>query len=114
MNSNDSCPSECSLLFPWQCNFSISKVSQSCQRGGVNFNGQVPTVTTSTRLWSFKEHRELLPEEMMAFHGLPNYNFGGCHMTQARNIVGNSMASTTLATVLVPVLQVLGRLIQRS
>lgn len=74
--------------------------------------GFLPTLCTSSRIWSFADsvHRELLPEELMAAHGLSNYNFSGLTTLQAHSLIGNSMSATTLCVALIPLLLELGHL----
>lgn len=71
-------------------------------------NGLVPTLTTSSKIWSFQEHRLLLPEECMHTHGLTKYCFAGCAGHNARTIIGNSMTATSLNVFFLPVLKQLG------
>ena len=88
-----------------------AQVSQSADRGTVTYTGMLPTLTTSSLLWSYKHHRFLLPEELFHAHGVSpsSYSLYGLTAGQARLLIGNSMSATTLSLVLVAVLAGLGR-----
>ena len=91
-----------------------AQVGQSTERGQVFVHGMIPTLATSSKLWSFECHREILPEELMSMQGLSDYNFAGLTLGQCKNLIGNSMASTTLAVVLIPCFAALGQLVSRG
>jgi len=106
------------FLFVWFCFAELlfallAKVSQSTNRGTCMVDGRCPTLTTSSRLWSFKLHRFLLPEELMRCHGLDGYSFRGLTKAQARELIGNSMSSTTLVMVLAGCLYAMDRLVKK-
>ena len=71
-------------------------------------DGCIPTVCTSTSLYSFKRHAFLSPEEVHSMHGFHGYNFQGLSKMQAFNLIGNGMVSTSVALVLLPILRHLG------
>ena len=48
----------------------------------------------------------------MAAHGLQKYDFAGLSQSQCHSLIGNSMAATTLAVALIPVLGVLGQFVR--
>ncbi|CAE7776239.1 unnamed protein product [Symbiodinium sp. CCMP2592] len=61
-----------------------AQVGQSTERGHVFVHGMIPTLATSSRLWSFERHREILPEELMSMQGLSDYNFAGLTLGQCK------------------------------
>lgn len=89
----------------------LADVSQTSNRGSVKLTGTVPTLTTSSRLWSYKLHRELTPDECMRIHGFSQYDLRGLSTSEAKAIIGNMMAGTALAIILCPVLRSLGCLV---
>lgn len=90
----------------------VADIGQTAGRGAVRVTGLAPTFTTSSRPYSYSLHRELSPEECMWMHGFRDYNFHGTTLQQARSIIGNGMAATTLAVVLIPVAHSLGALVK--
>ena len=84
---------------------------QTAGRGAIHVAGTLPCLTTSSCIWSYGLHRELQPEELYGAHGFEDYDFGGMTVPEAVAAVGNSMAASSLAVVLVPVLEVLGKLV---
>ena len=93
---------------PHPNNHGIADTSQNTDRGGARVDGCIPTVCTSTSLYSFKRHAFLSPEEVHSMHGFHGYNFQGLSKMQAFNLIGNGMVSTSVALVLLPVLRHLG------
>lgn len=86
----------------------VADVSQTSHRGKVCVEGFVPTIATSSKLWSYKLHRLATPSELMAFNGFSDYNFSGLSWTDATALAGNGMCSTALCVVLLPILTALG------
>ena len=91
----------------------FAEVGQSTNRGTANVDGMTGAFACSARLWSFKEHRMILPEELMGMHGLCDYDFAGLSQGQCHALVGNSMSATTLAVALIPVLAALDQFVQK-
>ena len=88
--------------------YGIADCYQTAGRGNCMSSGSVPTLTTSSRLLDYHQHKFLHPNVLMFLHGFKGYNFVGCTRTEACAIVGNSMAATSLAIVAVPVLKASG------
>ena len=88
----------------------VADCSQTCGRGCVRKDGLLGTVATSTRLWSYQEHRFLAPSELIAAHGFREYDFQQVSWEQAMSVIGNMQVATQLAYALIPVLEATGHL----
>ena len=86
----------------------LADIGQSANRGRVCVDGSVPTVCTSTALWSYKLHRMITPSELLALNGFPDYNLSTLSWFEATSLAGNGMCSAALACVLLPALAALG------
>lgn len=94
--------------WPGEDSFTVADTSQSANRGGVNGGGELPCVTTSSRIYAYRPHRFLTPGELMACHGFTDYDFSGLTFGESCQLVGKGMAATSLVAVLTPVLKHLG------
>lgn len=79
---------------------SFVDVSQSHDRRPCSHqHGCLPTVTTSTLLYSFSKDSVVLPQELFMLHGFPRHMAIPPGMTQSnfRSMVGNGMCAPSLA-----------------
>lgn len=79
-------------------------VSQSHQRrkSSYSWTGTLPTVTTSTVLYSFKRDSIILPLELLMVHGFPRDMIlpAGLSPSNFKSLVGNGMCAPSLACAL--------------
>lgn len=85
--------------------FPVADVGQTASRGAIQVTGELPCITTSSKIYAYDLHRTLTPDELMACHGFVDYNFSGLTTHEAAQLVGKGMAATSLVTVLAPVLK---------
>ncbi|CAE7258438.1 unnamed protein product [Symbiodinium necroappetens] len=84
----------------------VADVSQSCDRGRVSF-GIVPTVTRSSTLYHYGQRCFVPYDLIFSAHGYPidNLSWKG---VDAKSLVGNVTASTSLVVSMTPLLRALG------
>ncbi|CAE7401932.1 unnamed protein product [Symbiodinium sp. CCMP2592] len=85
----------------------VADVGQSAERGHVHLHGDLPCLTTSSRLFDYQSRRFLLPAELAASMGMGRVDFRGLTLSQSSAILGKSMATTTLAILFLPLLKCL-------
>ena len=93
----------------------VADVSQRADRAKFHVDGTIPTLTTGSRIFSYKLRRMLLPEELLHSMGYSKRtNFTPFPCTSKRTLVGNGYCVPVCAVAVAAVATVTGHVVKKG